>query len=272
MKRDDAKKLSDEALEELAAQLAAGKSEELTKFLKTMSRFHNYSFGNCMLIARQMPTATRVAGFRAWQKLNRQVRKGEKGICILAPLVGKKKAEDGSSESEVFGFRAVHVFDVSQTDGKELPDIHKIEGDPGEKLSRLHTTAIGLGITLSYEEDLGGADGISQGGSIVLLSGLTAAAEFNTLAHELAHELLHRGEDRKTLSKTVKELEAESVAYVVSTAAGLTGALEQSADYIHCHAGDSEQLARSLQRIQKTASLLLEQLEAVPLEPLSEVA
>ncbi|QEG36142.1 ArdC-like ssDNA-binding domain-containing protein [Bythopirellula goksoeyrii] len=271
MKRDDAKKLSDVALEELAAQLAAGKSEELTKFLNTMSSFHNYSFGNCLLIVQQMPTATRVAGFRAWQKLNRQVRQGEKGICILAPLIGKKKAEDGSSEAELLGFRGVTVFDVSQTDGEDLPDIHRIEGDPGEKLSRLHATAISLGITLSYEEDLGGADGVSQGGSIVLRSGLTSAAEFNTLAHELAHELLHRGEDRKTLSKTVKELEAESVAYVVSTAVGLR-ALAQSADYIHCHAGDSEQLAKSLQRIQKTASLLLEQLETVSLDSISEVA
>ena len=174
MNKEDAKQLGEDALEELAQQLAAGKSEQLKQFLNTMSSFHNYSFGNCMLTARQKPEATMVAGFRAWQKLKRQVRKGEKGICILAPMVGKKEADDGSSEKAVFGFRAVHVFDVSQTDGQPLPDIHEIEGDPGEQLQKLHLVAMSLGIGLTYEDDLSGAFGVLKGGSIVLLSGLTA--------------------------------------------------------------------------------------------------
>ena len=83
---------------------------------------------------------------------------------------------------------------------------------------------------------------------------------------------MHRGEDRKTLSKGIKELEAEAVAYVVSTAAGLSGSLEHSADYIQCHKGDSEQLANSLGRIQKTADSLLERLQVVGAEPLVAVA
>lgn len=264
MNRDDAKKLSDNALSDLASQLAAGKSEELLKFLDTMSTFHNYSFGNCMLIARQKPNATLVAGFRAWLKLGRHVKKGEKGICILAPMIGKKKAEDGNEEARaVFGFRAVHVFDVSQTEGDDLPDVNRIDGDPGEKLGRLHATAESFGIALSYEDDLGGADGVSRMGSIVLVRGLSPAAEFSTLAHELAHELLHKAEDRKTLSKAVKELEAESVAYVVSKAAGLDNALKHASDYIQGHKGNEEQLAKSLERIQKTAAILIDAMEFV---------
>lgn len=273
MKRDDAKKLSDDALTELASHLAAGKSEELTRFLDTMSTFHNYSFGNCMLIGRQKPDATLVAGFHAWLKLGRCVKKGEKGICILAPMVGKKEAEDGSGETrEVFGFRAVHVFDVSQTEGEELPDVNKISGDPGEKLGKLHATAETLGIALHYDDDLGGADGVSKGGEIVLVRGLTPAEEFNTLAHELAHEILHRGSERRELPKTVKELEAEAVAYVVSKAAGLSNALKHASDYIQGHEGDKDQLAKSLERIQKTASLLLDSLESVNAVPIREVA
>lgn len=87
MKREDALEQSDKALAELAAELKAGKSEALIKYLDTMSQFHSYSFGNCMLIFCQMPTATIVAGFSRWKKLGRFVKKGEKGIGIMAPLI-----------------------------------------------------------------------------------------------------------------------------------------------------------------------------------------
>jgi len=272
MKKEEAKKLGEDALAELANQLAAGKSEELIRFLDAMSSFHDYSWGNCMLIVMQRPTATLVAGFQAWRKHGRFVKKGEKGICILAPMVGKKEDEHGNEASEVFGFRAVHVFDVSQTEGEELPDLHRVAGEPGEKLLLLHRAVETFGIRIAYDEHLNGADGVSKGGEIALLEGLSPAVEFNTLAHEVAHEMLHRGPDRPTLSKTVKELEAEAVAYVVSKAAGLTGGLKHSADYIQCHAGDKEQLGKSLDRIRRTSSQILEALEAARSEPLSEVA
>lgn len=261
MKKEEAKSLCDSALSELAAALAAGKSEELIKYLDTMSRFHNYSFGNCLLIARQRPAATRVAGFQAWKKLGRTVKKGERGICILAPMVGKKEDDDGNETKGVFGYRAVHVFDLAQTEGDELPDINRIAGEPGDRLDRLAALVSSLGIELGYEEHLDGADGVSAGDRIYLRKGLSPAEAFNTLAHELAHELMHKAEDRKTLSKTVKELEAESVAYVVSHAAGLSGALKQSSDYIQCHQGDTERLTASLGRIQQTATQILAGLE-----------
>jgi len=272
MKKEEAKKLGEDALAELANQLAAGKSEELVKFLDAMSSFHDYSWGNCMLIVRQFPSAKLVAGFKAWRKHGRFVKKGEKGICILAPMVGKKEDDSGDEVQAVFGFRAAHVFDISQTDGEEFPDINRVSGEPGEKLLLLHQTVESFGIRISYDECLGGAEGVSKGGEIILLQGLSPAAEFNTLAHEVAHELLHRGPDRASISKSVKELEAEAVAYVVSKAAGLTGGLKQSADYIHCHSGDKEQLGKSLERIQRTSSRILEALESACSEPLSEVA
>ena len=103
MKREEATALSEQALAELTEQLSSGKTAELEKYLSTMSTFHNYSFGNCMLIARQRPEATLVAGFKAWQtKHGRPVKKGEKGICILAPMIGKKKEEADEEGPRVF--------------------------------------------------------------------------------------------------------------------------------------------------------------------------
>ena len=159
MKKDDAMKLSENAICELADALAAGKSQQLVKYLDTMSSFHNYSFGNCMMIAKQFPTATQVAGFNAWKKLGRQVTKGQKGICILAPLIGKKDDDEGK---KVFGFRAVHVFDISQTEGEDLPDLARTSGNPGEQLFKLHSLVTARGITLSYEDELDGAEGVSK--------------------------------------------------------------------------------------------------------------
>ena len=112
MTADELKKLTTESLDHLSAALAEGHSERLSALLKTMAQFHRYSFHNVCLIARQRPDATRVAGFHAWRKLGRFVRKGEKGIAILAPIVGRKQVEteDGDSKT-VVGFRAAYVFD-----------------------------------------------------------------------------------------------------------------------------------------------------------------
>ncbi len=262
MKKAEAVELSERAVRELADALAAGKSESLISYLDAMSRFHQYSFGNCMLIAQQFPAATYVAGFTAWKKLGRTVKKGEKGICILAPLVWKRGDEDDDEEkSKLCGFRAVHVFDISQTEGDALPEFSSVIGDPGVKLALLRQVAKDRDITVSYKQELGGAYGISKGGEIYVLESLTPAADFATLAHELAHELLHRSADRQQLSKTVKELEAEAVSYVVSKSVGLENSLEQSTDYIQLYSGDSEQLMKSLDRICRVASELITDLE-----------
>ncbi|MBA3481994.1 MAG: DUF1738 domain-containing protein [Pirellulales bacterium] len=259
MNREEAMEVTDRSLEELITALEQGKSERLLEHLAFQARFHQYSFGNCLLIAIQKPDATCVAGFHRWKELGRFVKKGEKGILILAPLVRRKKSEDQApasdedSDRNVFGFRAVYVFDVSQTEGAELPEFSSIAGDPGERLSTLKDHVAERGIELRYEESLGGAEGLSEGGRIALRIGLSPAEEFAVLVHELAHELLHRTERRKETTRRVRELEAEAVSYVVSKAAGLDG-LAHSSDYIQLYAGDKQLLLASLSHIQRVAS------------------
>src|SRR5271156_4210949 len=114
----------------LIEQLEQGHSNALTAYLTAMGRFHNYSFGNILEIARQKPDATRVAGFYAWHQLGRKVKKGEHGIRILAPMIGVRRKKDEDAETGIrtqnqavlVGFRGAYVFDVSQTEGNPLPD------------------------------------------------------------------------------------------------------------------------------------------------------
>jgi hypothetical protein len=259
MNADELKKLTTESLDHLSAALAEGHSERLSALLKTMAQFHRYSFHNVCLIARQRPEATRVAGFHAWRKLGRFVRKGEKGIAILAPIVGRKEADAGDDDSKtVVGFRAAYVFDVDQTDGAPLPEPAEAGGDPGAATDRLKTAITSHGIALEYAQELDGALGTSCGGRIQILAGLQPASEFTVLAHEFAHELLHRGDDRPA-SRDVRELEAEAVAFVVGQAIGLD-VTDAARDYIHLYRGDSTALVESLARIQRTSASILAKL------------
>jgi antirestriction protein ArdC len=124
MKSEQIKEIMEKATEQLVAALNAGHSEALTGYLKAIGRFHRYSLHNVILIASQKPNASYVAGFRTWNGLGRFVKKGEKGILILAPIV-RRMAESPEDQEEsstsIAGFRAAYVFDVSQTGGKELP-------------------------------------------------------------------------------------------------------------------------------------------------------
>ena len=116
---------------------------------------------------------------------------------------------------------------MTQTEGEELPEMNVISGDPGGLSEAMRQLIARCGVELRYEESLGGALGISEGGRIAVLQNLPAAEEFSVLAHELAHELLHRTERRKETTKTIRELEAEAVAFIVCRAAGLES-LERS--------------------------------------------
>src|SRR5580658_9909632 len=125
----------------LIEQLEAGHSEGLTAYLTAMGRFHSYSFGNILEIARHKPDATRVAGMYAWNQLGRKVIKGQKGIRILAPMIGIRKKKDSEAEKDItkqnqpglVGFRSAYVFDVSQTEGEQLPDLsERVKGEVGE--------------------------------------------------------------------------------------------------------------------------------------------
>jgi antirestriction protein ArdC len=252
-----ARQVIGEAISSLAEDLNNGKSEAYRRFLAAMARFHDYSFGNVMLIVSQRPGATQVAGYRAWQKLGRQVRKGEKGITIMAPMLFKPKDANGTDEDAFLRFRAVSVFDIAQTDGEALPEPPRVSGDPGHYWDRLTGFVEVEGIALRYES-LGSIQGMSRGGTIALNDELDEAERFSVLVHELAHELMHQGPNRPDPRppKAVRELEAESVAFVVCTAVGMkTGTA--SSDYIQSHGGNAELLGQSLQRVQKAAERIL---------------
>jgi antirestriction protein ArdC len=224
-----------------------------------------------MLIARQKPTATRVAGIRTWNSLGRFVKRGEKGIVILAPMVGHRKqakdavateiqssnaADERKREPQLYGFRAVYVFDVSQTEGKELPSLTDVEGDVTGFKERLIEYIESQGIKLSYSEKVAPAKGLSSGKRITLLTGMQPAEEFSTLVHEMAHEMLHRSECRTLTTKEIRETEAEAVAFVVCQSIGLeTGTA--SADYIQLWNGDAKLLQESLEVVQGTAAMIL---------------
>jgi hypothetical protein len=252
----------------LIEQLEAGKSEALTHYLTAMSHFHNYSFGNVLEIARQMPTATRVAGFWAWKNLGRSVNAGAKGIRILAPIVGVRRKKDEEAEKDItkqneralLGFRNAYVFDISQTNGVDLPEMNEVSGDPGENIERLAAFVKAQGIQLVYNPKIAPALGVSYGGRIAILPGQSKAEEFSTLIHETAHELLHKADRRTATTKTVRETEAEAIAFVVGKAVGLvTG--NASADYIQLYHGNASLLAESLEVIQQTSAIILAALE-----------
>jgi hypothetical protein len=258
----------------LIEQLEAGHSEGLTAYLSAMGKFHKYSFGNILEIARQRPDATRVAGLYAWNQLSRKVRKGERGIRILAPMIGIKRKKDSEAQKDItkqnqpvlVGFRAVYVFDVSQTDGAPLPELStKVKGFVGEYRERLFAFVAAQNIDLEYKESISPAMGMSYGGRIVLLPGQEPAEEFSTLVHELAHELLHKAERRTATTKTVRETEAEAIAFVVSTTIGLDAG-HTRADYISLYHGNAALLAESLEVIQQASALILSAIESGPVE------
>jgi uncharacterized protein DUF955 len=204
----------------------------------------------------QCPTATRVAGFQTWRTMGRFVRKGEKGIAILAPIVGRRNTDAADDDSKtVLGFRAAYVFDIASTDGEPLPEAAEASGDPGTKTAALRAAILERGIAIVAADDLGGALGTSTSERIQVLNGLSPAETFIVLAHEYAHCLLHRADDRPA-SRDTRELEAEAVAFVVGEAVGLDAG-ESSRDYLHLYNGDRQALAQSLDRIQRAASVIL---------------
>jgi antirestriction protein ArdC len=262
--------IASQALATLAAALDAGNSAALTAYLNVTTRFHHYSWTNCLLIATQRSNATRVAGFRAWLAFGRHVRKGEKGITILAPILYKRKLEgdqpqqEGSSTDEpihyLVGFRSAYVFDISQTEGQDLPEFATVHGNPAQYLEHLKALTASHSITLDYDASIAPAKGVSQGGRVTLMPNLPAAEEFSRLVHELAHEKLHRTDRRAETTKTIRETEAEAVAFVVCHAIGLD-TNTAAADYIKLYNGDRATLSASLQFIQSTAAEILTALE-----------
>ena len=264
-KQQTAKEAIAANVELLIEQLEAGHSEALTAYLSAMGRFRRYSFFNILEIARQRPGATHVAGMYAWNQLGRRVKKGEKGIRILAPVIGvrRKKATEAEkdirtqNEAVLVGFRSAWVFDEEQTTGLDLPQLAStVTGDVGAYRERLMDFALQQGIEIDFKESIAPALGICYGNKIVLLPGQSPAEEFTTLVHEVSHSLLHGTARRIATTKTVRETEAEAIAFVVGKTIGLNAGRD-SADYIHLYAGNAALLTESLEVIQKTSAVIL---------------
>ncbi len=249
-----------DGLQALAEELAAGKSERLRALLDFASRFHRYSLGNQALIASQCPQASYVAGYRTWQKLGYQVRKGERGIRILAPRPYTRTSAVGEEEQRV-SFAAVAVFDASQlTETPALPS-HRdsLPDDQQERYAAILAAVQAEGIRVEERDDLGSAEGYSAGGVIALRRGLDSRNRTLILLHEWSHELLHKGE-ANTLARARKEAQAEATAYVVSRHFGLAHPF--AADYLQSwRVLTLADLERELDAVVRAAGHIIDRLE-----------
>lgn len=240
-------------------------SEMFRDFLAIQARFHRYSWRNSLLILMQHPSASNVAGFQTWKRMGRYVRKGERGITILAPCPWKREVERAGTTAEESGifFRAVSVFDVSQTDGEALPSVEvpTVDAAADALLANLIRVAEARKIAVEFAPIASGAFGVSRNGSIGIDNAHPTGQQAKTLAHELAHEALHWADkERGTFTRTLAELEAESVAYVVCTHFGLDTEV-RSSRYIALWNGDSKSMKESIERIATTARGIIEAVE-----------
>lgn len=251
--------------EELLEQLHDGietltTSEAWTAWLDVARRLPNYSLNNLILIWTQMPDASQVAGYRAWKALGRQVRKGERGLRILAPCTYKQTDDDTGEERRVLrGFRSVAVFDITQTDGDPLPaaPVTTLTGEvPRLFRQQLSCLIRAQGFTFRQGPMPHGhesANGLTDWGTrtVTVRDDLTDAQAAKTTAHELAHVLLHG--PTTNLDRGTKEVEAESVAYLVCATAGLD-ASGYSFGYVAGWAGgDLEVITSTATRVLETA-------------------
>jgi hypothetical protein len=240
-------------------------SDEWKHYLDFQSRFHRYSFGNVLLIAAQCHEATRVAGFNAWRKMNRSVRKGEKAIFIIAPMTYKNThAQDREDDRVIRGFKFVPVFDVAQTDGEDLPSVcSRLDGDdPSGIFVQLVSVAQSLGFAVEVIELSGTTNGdCSHLNHRIRVEATNSPAQrVKTLAHEISHAILHADYKDRALA----ELEAESTAYVVCQSLGLDTS-DYSFGYVAMWTGGGDEaitgIKASCERIQKTAATLLRSFE-----------
>jgi len=268
-------------IEQLANETDAARQSELFRnYLKASAAFWDYSWHNQMLIWRQRPDATYVGGFNTWLKCGRYVRKGEKGIAILAPMFFRDKAKIASgSENETtrIWFKVVYVFDLSQTDGNPLPELpSKSVGERGEDmLARLLRFAESRGISVRFVDkcSLNGAAGTSRGTEIEIRTSETdATTQAATLAHEIAHSLLHwtsegkkiTTRDGKEIGKQQRELEAEATAYVVGQYFGIQSPSEF---YLAAYSVTPAMLLEAVETIAKTAKTILDGCQQTESEP-----
>ncbi|UJB73405.1 ImmA/IrrE family metallo-endopeptidase (plasmid) [Acaryochloris sp. 'Moss Beach'] len=272
-KREKAQAKQQAALEKLEQGIFdIGTEADWRKYLDFHSKFYNYSAKNSMLIYGQCPDASHVAGYKAWQKHGRQVRKGEKGIVILAPC--KKKVEDEKTKEKawkIFGFTTATVFDISQTDGDELEESDiKAQTTEAELYRNLKAFGEAQGFTV-LEQAYPGAYGVCiykpTGIEIQVDPLLSVELRASILAHELGHALMHNAAEYCDHTPTsTKELEAESVAYCITQYFGVAEDQKRSFAYITCWNRESdqalEQFKASMSVIAKTVKTIIEGIES----------
>ena len=260
-------------------------SENFRQFLNTMAKFHDYSIGNQILIMLQRRDATRVAGFNTWRDLERFVKKGEKGIAILAPIFpplptcpqcGAKIRKGvkfcpqcGAATDEEEGvtaphyFKVVHVFDISQTEGKDIPEI-KVPTLTGEANEELFDMALGMvkgkGVHVSFEPDEHGDPELKgyyrPPNEIWVRPGEPRAQQLKSLLHEIAH---YFSENVMRIPRADAETIAESAAYVVGAHYGFDSGV-RSFPYVAVWAKDKKVLEHNLADIRRVATAMLDEL------------
>ena len=266
-------------------------SDSYRNYLTTMSKFHNYSFNNTLLIAMQKPDATLVAGYKAWQKnFERHVNKGEKAIRILAPAPYKIKEErdkidpvtqellldkDGNPQKEeveitIPAFRAVSVFDLSQTDGKPIPELASKEllSDVEGYQDLIRAVEAISPVPIELEEIAGDSKGYydREAKRIAVQENMSESQTLKTMIHEVAHSKLHSKEveqdEQMRKDRNTKEVEAESVAYTVCQHFGVDTS-DYSFGYIAGWSSgrDTKELRSSMDTIRRTASELITGIE-----------
>ena len=266
-------------------------SDSYRNYLSTMSKFHNYSFNNTLLIAMQKPDATLVAGYKAWQKnFERHVNKGEKAIRILAPAPYKIKEErdkiapvtqellldkDGNPQKEeveitIPAFRAVSVFDVAQTDGKPIPELAAKEllSDVEGYQDMIRAVEAISPVPIELEEIAGDSKGYydREAKRIAVQENMSESQTLKTMIHEVAHSKLHSKEveqdEQMKKDRNTKEVEAESIAYTVCQHFGVDTS-DYSFGYIAGWSSgrDTKELRASMDTIRRTASELITGIE-----------
>jgi hypothetical protein len=232
-------------------------SEQMLIYLDACSKFYKYSANNQWLIYSLRPDATQVAGFHRWKQMGRYVKKGERGIPILCPVIYKQDHENNESNKVLRGFKAAYVFDITQTSGKDLPPTPEWRSFEKNTLlqDKLFQFALEKGISVSIKYLPGEIQGMSSGGKILI----SPDAGTKTLIHEIAHELMHQGEEAVRGNKNIVELEAEAVAYVVAKHFGIKNLA--SPNYLALHGANAKLIQAHMQRIQEVASEIINKIE-----------
>lgn len=238
-------------------------SENYKNWLRVCSKFHHYSLNNQILILMQTGgTASHVAGYRKWQTLGRQVRKGEKGIFVIAPMPIKQKADNPDEDDRTLTlFKATAVFDISQTTGEELPTLtHVLTGDDASYDAIIEKLISFSPVPITFTSDLpNGVYGCFSPSEriIKVRDDVSRKHQLRCLVHELSHEI-HDSDLKSTDSRETKEVRAESVSFIVCNALGIETD-EYSFGYIAGWSSgkDIPELKATLQQIRDTADKIL---------------